>query len=516
MSKPGKGTLAWVVVLVVGIAVVAIVLALKLVPRLSDGQKVLNAASPAFTSQRIAGDRAGVNMVSHIVDLADPLVTPQGGGAAEVPAVVNAVATSRHISPAQALAFLQKNFPHTIGLLEATPLSSVNAELPGLVAFVAKATHLTPAALTAALSTNFPRLSQAINSLPTVAGGWQSIPGAAGLTRFDGTTPVRSVPDMRTYLSADVVAAAEAQQSNFRSLNGTSKVDWIPVLLLIVGAVVILFSLAMIVRSRGGISRGEAIASSLVVIVVGVVVVALVLVLNLIPRLNNGQKLINGLKPALTAQRVAGDRTGVSMVSTIVNLADPIVTPQGGAAAEVPKLVAFVSQKSGLPPAAVVAALQKNFPHTAGLLAAIPLTAVTQELPKVAAALPPGALKLIPHLAQSIQAAPIVTGGWNSVPGTAGLTRFNGTPVSSVPDVRTYFSSDVIPVLETQQGHFRTLAGTSKIDFLGPVVLIVGIVTIVWGLLMVILARRREDPVSPGRPGGGGGAGRARTPVSTG
>ena len=57
------------------------------------------------------------------------------------------------------------------------------------------------------------------------------------------------------------------------------------------------------------------------------------------------------------------------------------MTPQGGAAAEVPKLIAFVSQKTGLSQAAVVAALQKNFPHTTALLETIPLSSVTAELP---------------------------------------------------------------------------------------------------------------------------------------
>ena len=57
------------------------------------------------------------------------------------------------------------------------------------------------------------------------------------------------------------------------------------------------------------------------------------------------------------------------------------MNPQGGAAAEVPKLVAFVSQKTGLSQAAVLAALQKNFPHTTALLETIPLSSVTTELP---------------------------------------------------------------------------------------------------------------------------------------
>ncbi len=57
------------------------------------------------------------------------------------------------------------------------------------------------------------------------------------------------------------------------------------------------------------------------------------------------------------------------------------MTSRGAAVAEVPKLIAFVSQKTGLSQAAVVAALQKNFPHTTALLQTIPLSSVTAELP---------------------------------------------------------------------------------------------------------------------------------------
>ena len=57
-------------------------------------------------------------------------MTPQGGGAAEIPAVVAYVAKTEHISDVQALALMHKSFPHTTALLEALPLSSVSAEVP--------------------------------------------------------------------------------------------------------------------------------------------------------------------------------------------------------------------------------------------------------------------------------------------------------------------------------------------------------------------------------------------------
>ena len=61
----------WVVVLGVGALVIAVILSLQLIPRLSAGQKVLNGAKPAFTDQRLQADVAGINIISRNVDMAD-------------------------------------------------------------------------------------------------------------------------------------------------------------------------------------------------------------------------------------------------------------------------------------------------------------------------------------------------------------------------------------------------------------------------------------------------------------
>ena len=505
-SASRSGVLQWVVVLVVGAFVVTLVLGLSLIPRLSDGQKVLDSARPAFATERIGGARAGINIISANVDTADPIMTPQGGAAAEVPKLIAFVSQKTGLSQAQVVAALQKNFPHTTALLQTIPLTSVTTELPGLLAFLEKTLNVSQAQLIAALKTNFPALAQSITNLPTVTSGWNQIQDIGGMTRFDGT-PVQTVPQLRTYFSSDLIPVLETQQSNFESLDGTSSVDWIAPLLLIVGLVVIVFAVLMIwLNLKGRVSRGRAIAGAWVVVGVGVGVVALVLVLSLIPRVSDGQKLLDALRPANTAARVHGDRAGISMVSAIVDTEDPIMTPQGGAAAEVPKLIAFVSQKTGLSQAQVVAALQKNFPHTTALLQTIPLSSVTTELPGLLAFLEKtlnvsqaqliAALKTnFPGLAQAITNLPTVTGGWNQVQKIDGATSFDGKPVKTVPDVRTYFSSDVIPVLETQRGNYTNLVSISKIDFIGWLVLIVGIIVIVYGVLMLILARRLEpDP----------------------
>jgi hypothetical protein len=503
-----SGVLQWVIVLGVGALVVTVVLALNLIPRLSDGQKVLNGARPAFTNQRLAADVAGINIISRDVNMADPIVTAAGGGASEVPALVGFAAKQLHVTPAVALATMKKDFPHTVALLSATPLSSVTAELPKLIAFLASTLKLSQAQVPAAVKANFPALYQAITNLPTVTNGWNQIPHLGGLTRFNGT-PVKTVPQLRDYFKSDLIPAVAAQQKNFQSLDGTSSVNWIAPLLLIVGLIVMAFGAVMIFRNRRGVSsRAEAIGTAAVVPVVGVVVVALVLVLALVPRTSDGQKLLDGLKPAWSAHRTVGDRGGINMVSAIGNTEDPIMTPSGGASNEVPKLIAFVSSKTGLTQAQVVAALAQNFPHTTALLESLPLTAVTKELTGVVQALGPGVVTAVPRLAQTVLNAPYVTSGWDNVPGTAGTTRFNGSPIKTVPQIRDYFSADVIPVLENQLGNYNSLTKTSNIDFIGPLVLIVGFIVIIYGLIMVALARGVELPARS-RP-----AGAARSPAA--
>jgi len=507
MSKTAEnrsGVLQWVDVLGVGALVIALILSLQLIPRLSDGQKVLNGAKPAFTTQRLQADVAGIDMISRNVDMADPIVTPQGGGAAEIPAVVAYVAKTEHVSDAKALALMQKSFPHTTALLLALPLSSVTAELPGLEAFLEKTLHVTPAQLIAALKTNFPALTEAITNLPTVTNGWYNIPGIDGLTDFNGT-PVKTVPQLRTYFKNDLIPAVAAQQGNFQSLDGTSSVSWIAPVLLVIAGIVVVFALAMIVRNlRGTPGRRESIGAATVVPVVGVVVVALVLALALIPRVHHGQKLLDGLAPAFNAQRVAGDQAGAKMVAAIVDTENPIMTPSGGAAAEVPKLIAFVSSKTGLSSTQVVAALAKNFPHVTSLLEALPLSSVSAELPKLTAFLKP-AIPAVPRLAQTIVNTPAVTSGWNDVPGMNGATNFANQPIKTVPDVQNYFSNDVIPVLADQRGNYDTLTSISRIDFIGWLVLAIGVIVILYGLLMVALAagwlRGSDDPAA--EPAGG-------------
>ncbi len=238
--------MSWVVVVIVGLFVAVLVPSLHLPSRLSGGQSVLDKGAPAFDDTRVAGDRAGITMVSAIVDLADPIATAKGGGADEVPKLVAFVSEQTGLSRPAVLAALQKNFPHTTSLLQAVPLEAVSAELPRLVTFLADNLHLTKDQVVAALNKNFPHLAQSIDVLPTVTGGWNHVAGTDQLTRFDGSR-VRTVPQVRDYFAKDVVPVLEREQSNFHRLDTTPPpVDVFAPLLILVGVLVIAYGGAMI------------------------------------------------------------------------------------------------------------------------------------------------------------------------------------------------------------------------------------------------------------------------------
>jgi hypothetical protein len=244
----------------------------------------------------------------------------------------------------------------------------------------------------------------------------------------------------------------------------------------------------------------QAMLSWLVVALVGVFVVALVAGITLIPRLNAANRLLDHGKPVFTNARVTGDKAGVDFVSHAVNTLDPIMTPSSAAIAEIPQLVGFLSRQTGLSQTAVGSLLHSKFPAIAGLLQAAPLSAVNSEIPGLITFLSTllhaspaqvaAGLKTFPALYQSISQLPYVVNGWGNIPGTADLTRFDGAPVHTVPQLRTYFQRDVIPVLTDQRAHFQALDGTDGVGFLAPLLLTAGIVVIIFGLAMAGFASR--------------------------
>ncbi len=240
-------SLAWFVVVVAGLVVLAIVWGLELHPRFDAGQRVLDGARPEFTEERAVGDRVGITMIGSVADTYDPIIDAQGGAAGEVGSLVELVAGATGLPPDDVLAAIEANFPHTFHLLLTLPLDQVSAEIPGLLTFVADNSDLADAdAVLAAIAANTPRLAQAITNLIVVTDGFREIPGIEPLTRFDGS-PVRSIPELADYFADDVVAGVRAVAEDYRTLDTTAPpVDVFPPLLLIIGILVIIYGVAML------------------------------------------------------------------------------------------------------------------------------------------------------------------------------------------------------------------------------------------------------------------------------
>lgn len=497
----GVGT--WLVVALVGALVLGIVFGLSLFPRLDAGQRVINRLRPAFAPARVAGDQAAISMVSTIVNTLNPIVTGQGGASAEVPQLVGFVSAKTGLSDAAVVKVLETRFPAVTHLLLALPLSSVTAETPGLVSFLGTTLHLTPAQVLAALKTNFPALAQSIVNLPAVTNGWENVPGTAGFTRFSGA-PVHSVPQVQDYFADDVIPTIARNQVNFERLADWFPPVWfIPVLLTIVGALVLVFGSIMVLLSwRRRVNPTLGVVTWSVVTAVGVLVLVVVFPFQLYPRLNGGQNMLNSAAPLFTPARISGDVAGINIISSAVNTFDPVMNPKGQAAAEVPKLVGFLSTKTGLSDAAVLSIMLKHFPAVTNLLEAIPLTAVTAELPGLEAFLESTlhvtpaqlltALKTsFPALAQAISNLPTVTTYWDDVPGTSSLTRFDGSPARTVPQIRDYFKDDLIPAAAASQNDFHSLASpVPALTAFAPVLTLIGVVVVLYGLALLFITRR--------------------------
>jgi hypothetical protein len=516
------GVTTWLVVVLVGALVLGLVFGLSLFPRLDAGQRVINNLRPVFVPARVSGDQASIEMVSTIVKTLNPIMNPGGGASAEVPQLISFLSGKTGLSDAKVLATLETHFPAVAHLLLTLPLSSVTAEIPGLVSFLVTTLHATPAQVLAALRANFPALAQSIVNLPAVTNGWDNVPGTSSLTLFNGA-PAHTVPQIQAYFADDVIPVVADNQSNFGPLATWFPPVWlIPVLLTVVGGVVILFGLVMMALSaRRRVSAPIGVAAWGVVTAVGVLVLIVVFPFGLWPRLDGGQRLLNSAAPLFTPARVAGDQAGIAIISSAVDAFDPIINPQGGAAAEVPKLVGFLAGKTGLSDAQVLATLQKNFPAVTNLLQAIPLTSVTAELPGLlsflsstlhvtSAQLAVALQTNFSALTQAITNLPAVTGNWEDVPGTALLTFFDGSPVRSVPQVRDYFKDDVIPAVAASRAEFTTLYTTEpQLTTFAPLLMIVGLVVVIYGLVLLFLCwrlgrflRRMGAPtVAPSRAG---------------
>jgi type II secretory pathway component PulM len=491
---------AWLAVAVVGLVVVAIVIALQLVPRLTAGQEVIDAARPALTGTAVKGEVAATNLVARYVDLADPLMTRRGDAERELATLVRLITRKTGLSRERARALLRREAPHTEALLRALPLSGVASERPRLTRLLSRTLNLPAEDLQDEVARTFPRLYETLSELPSVAGGWYDIPGIEAMTRFDGSTRVRTMPALRDYLRDDLVASVGEQQDRFEYLAGWGGIGYIPYLVLVAGIALFAFGLLEARRAANYPPGKPAWAG---VVAIGVLLALVVGALQYVPRLDGADTLISKLAPAFEKPRVEGLRAGTDLTLQAVRFGDPIMTRAGGAAQEYPKLVALVAERSGLSRKLVRRRLARAVPRTTALLQAIPLSDAAKEVPHLLAvlsrklALRDGRLGRMlrtrtPGLTQALLALGPVTAGWEQIPATEGLERFDGaTPVRSAPAFADYLDRDLVPVLETQREHYDTLADTwPPVSYLGWLLLGVGLVVVVYGLTMMFLVTK--------------------------
>lgn len=492
---------AWLAVALIGFVVVVLVLALSLIPRLSAGQQVIDSAAPAFSDERVAGTRAGVDLVSRYVDFVDPLLTARGGGRGDARSLVGIIRRELGLSSAQARRILRREAPRTEALMRALPLEGVADEIPRLTSYLATTLTVGEDELAATLEQNFPRLAQLLTTLPIVTDAWYDVPGIKGLTRLSRDKPVQSVPGLRKYLRDDLVPLTVAHKDDFQGLAGSGGIGYIPYLLLIVGLALFAYGL---LQARRAVTRAPSIFSWSVVVAIGVLLLLLVVAGQYFPRMSGGQAFVSAFEPALEQDRVKGAATGYATLHEAIVLGDPIMTPRGGASAETKRLYRLVGERTGRKPGDVRRALSRRAPRTVALLDSLPLTRVAREVPRLVAYLA-RALRMprdkvvallrrrAPDLTQALLAAPAVTAGWTAVPETEGMTRLDGTtPVRTMTDFDDYLRQDLLPVLVKERANFDSLAGRwPPLDALPPALMVLIVIVLLYsGLMMQFVGRR--------------------------
>ena len=422
---------AWLGVAVVGVVVMALVVGLQLIPRLSAGQKVLDAAQPVMSDGAIAGEVAGTNLLSEVVDLVDPLMTRRGKSREDLGRLVTMIKRESGVSAQRARAVLRREAPHTEALLRAVPLSGVAAERPRLTRYLSTTLNMTAENLEDELARGFPRIYQILAEIPGVTSGWYDVPGAETLTRFDGKQ-VASMPEVRDYLRDDLVKTAAEEKARFQQLAGSGGIGYIPWLLLALGAGLTLFGLVharwSAIHASGRIAWGAVAA-------VGVLVMILVGALQYFPRLlrrrHDDREAQAGVRPAARRRPARRDRLRGADRAPRRPHHDAVGRRHRGAAQARDVHLRPRRAVEG----AVRQGLRRAAPRTMALFEALPLSEVAGEVPHLVAVLSrklgvggDGLVRRLrkrtPGLAQALLAATPATLGWDAIPGTGALERF--------------------------------------------------------------------------------------------
>jgi hypothetical protein len=234
--------LSWGVVAGIGVFLLLVVVAAQYFPRLNGAQETITDFEPVFSQERVRATANGADTIHDAVAFGDPLMTPLGGASREAPRLYRFIAQRTGRRTDDVRRALRRRAPQTAALLSAIPLTQVGREMPRLLAYLGRALHRSRKQVVAALRRRTPRLAQALLTTPDVARGWNAIPGTAKMTRFDGFTPVRTVPDLDAYLREDLIPVLTAERKDFATFaGGRPAVDVLAPLLLVTALVVMFY-----------------------------------------------------------------------------------------------------------------------------------------------------------------------------------------------------------------------------------------------------------------------------------
>jgi len=241
---PGK--LSWSVVVGVGVVIVLLVVVAQYFPRLGGGQKLISDFEPVFTKDRVVGAANGMDTVHEAISFGDPIVTLGGGATREAPRLYHFVAQRTGRQSVDVRRAIARRAPRTVALFEAGPLTEVSSEVPHLVAYIARVLRLPGDRVVSLLRRRIPGLTSALLAVPAVTVGWRSLPDSKGFERFDGFTPVQTMPELDAYLREDLLPVLVKEREHFDTLAGRwPPVDLLAPLLLGLGAFVALYGAVM-------------------------------------------------------------------------------------------------------------------------------------------------------------------------------------------------------------------------------------------------------------------------------
>jgi hypothetical protein len=190
----------------------------------------------------VRGAATGADTIHEAIAFGDPIMTPRGGAAREASRLYRFVAQRTGRRPDDVRAALRDRAPRTTALLSAIPLTEVAKEVPRLLAYLRRPLRMSRKQVVAALRKRAPGLTQALVTTPDVARAWSAIPGTERMTRFDGLTPVRTMPEFDAYLRENLMPVLVSERDDFGTLaGGRPSLDTLAPVLMVTGVFLLFY-----------------------------------------------------------------------------------------------------------------------------------------------------------------------------------------------------------------------------------------------------------------------------------